>query len=121
MESTSTEKPYTNRLNYRLRQMLGKSLAVLTFDILPAPNFTIPLLIQAYKNVSTPINCIDDSYKILSTTDEGYFVEEEIALPIDKLVEGLKTTHKIIERHSHQGFRMVAIILVRFAAKDASG
>ena len=116
-----TIEAYQNRGLYKIKRLLVKSLAVWSFDILPPPNSLVPYAVKLWLAVSPLKSCIDDSYKILSPADEGHYIEEEIAVPIENFEKALTATRQIIDRWSEQNRRMVAIILIRFCDPDPYG
>lgn len=116
----NTEEPYRNQWQYEARRMLIKSLAVASFDLLPSPSWFVPQLFKILASVS-PIDCIDDGEKLLSPTDEGHYIEQEIAVPLEKLESALHSARSVIASYSAQNIRTILLQLIRFARPDAYG
>lgn len=116
-----TEDPPVNRFSYRIRHHLVKAMASLTFDIMPPPYWLLPSYLKFYMLASQMKSCVDYSYLLLSPADEGHYMEEEIAIPIEYLDPALSITRRLIKKFGEQKIRPVVIILVRFANADVYG
>lgn len=116
-----TKEKVKGRLRYRMHWLLNKILAVSCFDLFPIPWWLLPSMIKIYTAASAMKSCVDYSYKLLSPADEGHYIEEEIAVPLEDLEEALTTTRQIINKYSEQKTRMVVVILIRFAQPDLYG
>lgn len=110
-----TERSPSQGLYYKFRWLLLKLMAVSSFDLFPPPSWLIPSMIKLYMAASPLKSCIDYSYKLLSPADDGHYVEQEIAVPFQYFKEALAVVRQIIEKHSKQKNRVVAIIMLRFA------
>ena len=116
-----TDEKIKRRLIYNLHWILNKTLAVLSFDFFSPPWWLMPFMIKTYMHTSSLRSCVDFSYRLLSPADEGHYVEEEIAVPFEHFKEALSVTREIINKHSAQKKRIVAVILIRFATSDRYG
>ena len=116
----TTADAYKNRWQYRARRMLIKTLAVASFDFLPSPSWSVPQLFKILSAVS-PIECVDDGYKLLSPADEGHYIEQEIAVPLEHFESALKASRAIIDLHTSRNMCRVLLQLIRFAQADDYG
>lgn len=111
-----TEDVCRKEWEYRARRLTIKALAVGAMDLFPIPSCFMPQVFKILAAIS-PIDCIGRA-EILSPADEGHYVEQEIAVPLDKLKEALNESRAIIRRHS---VRPIILQLIRFAKKDPYG
>lgn len=116
-----TECPLRFRNWYQFRRNFNKVFAILVMDYLYIPSFLMPYLLKLYMLFAPFRACVDYSDCILSPADEGHYVEEEIAVPLENLKEGLSLTRQVIARQGERGIRPVAVILIRFAEGDRYG
>lgn len=111
-----TEEASRKEWGYRLRRLTTKALAVGAMDLFYTPSWFAPQLFKILAAIA-PIDCIGAA-EILSPADEGHYVEQEIAVPLERLEEALQVTRSIIRRHS---VRPIILQLIRFAKKDSYG
>ncbi len=116
-----TEAKIRNRWGYIFHIVLLKFLAVLSMDYLPSPRWVFPNLFRIYRAVSSNFSCVDESYRILSPEDEGHYVEEEIAVPVEQLENAIRDAKKVILEYSKNHPLMVTFIAVRFVGPDPYG
>lgn len=116
-----TKENIHHRWLFKLNWLLIKLLAVISFDFLKPPYWLMPLNIKIYMKISPFKSCVDYSYQLLSPADEGHYIEEEIAIPLNHLEKALTVTRNLVDRYSQKKIRPVAVILVRFANPDEFG
>ncbi|MCE5319350.1 MAG: FAD-binding protein [Parachlamydia sp.] len=114
-----TEEACRKEWGYRARRLIVKALAVSAMDLFYIPAWFAPQLFRILATVS-PIDCIGPG-EILSPADEGHYVEQEIAVPLDKLEEALAVTRGIVDHYSSRSVRPLILQLIRFAKKDLYG
>lgn len=111
-----TNEACRNEWEYRARRLAVKALAIGAMDLFYTPAWFAPQLFKILAAI-LPIDCIGRA-EILSPADEGHYVEQEIAVPLDRLQEALQTARAIIARHKA---RPLILQLIRFAKKDPCG
>ncbi|MBS0629145.1 MAG: FAD-binding protein [Verrucomicrobia bacterium] len=116
-----TDEPIRNRRGYILHRSLLKFLAILSFEYLPSPRWYFPTSFKTYRAISNNFSCVDESYRILSPSDEGLYVEEEIAVPVEHLESAIEEAKNVILEFSKDHPLMVAAIYVRFVGPDTRG
>lgn len=116
-----TEDNIRHRWRYRWKRLISKILATASFDYLPSPAWVFPILPKIYINFNSNFSCIDYSHQLLSPADEGTYVEEEIAIPIEYLKPALKEARELISQWGQNSPLMVGIIVVRFTGEDLKG
>lgn len=116
-----TQEKVKNRLGYKFHRLLIKLLAVMNMDIFYTPYALWPYLLKFFIAMSSSKSFIDYSYKLLSPADEGHYVEEEIAIPIQHFENALADTRRIIDQFGAKKIRRVVVILIRYADADSIG
>ncbi len=106
---------------HRLQRLIIKTLAVSTYQYLPTPNLIFPLIPKIFINVSANFSCVDHSHKLLSPADEGIYVEEEIAIPIEHVDHAVQDARDLIHQFGRKYPLMVGVIVVRFTEADSKG
>lgn len=110
-----------NRWGYRLQRLIVKILAVTSYEYLPPPKWFFPFLSKTFMAVSSNFSCVDYSNRILSPADEGIYVEEEIAVPVEHLKKAIEEVHQLIKQFGLTHPLMVGVVAVRFVAADPKG
>lgn len=120
-EYNVTQEALKNRWGFYFKWLVVRSLAFFSFDVISTPSWMMPLSIKIYIEASQLKSCVDYSYKLLSPADEGHYIEEEIAVPLESFKEALAETRQILDRRRKQKQCLVGIILIRFCSPDEYG
>lgn len=109
------------RWEYGAKWMIIKSLATASMDFMPNPSWWVPQIFKIFRILSPIQDCVDEGYKILSPADEGHYIEQEIALPFEKLESALFAARTVINTFKNQGNCCIILQLIRFAEPDPYG
>lgn len=112
-----TDDPVRNRWGFILHRGLLRFGNEISFKFLPVH----PIFFKIYSDFSHNFSCVDESYRILSPTDEGIYVEEEIAVPVEHVDNAIRDALDVIRQYSKNHPRIVWTLYVRFVGPDDFG
>jgi L-gulonolactone oxidase len=112
-----TDEQVRNRWGYIIHSGLNHFGNEIGFKFYPVH----PIFFKIYCDLSHNFSCVDESNRILSPADEGIYVEEEIAVPVEHLGNAIRDALDVIRQYSKNHPRIVWTIYVRFVGPDTYG
>lgn len=117
-----TDEEPQNLWLLKFKWICRKAIACASMNLgIYPPCFMIPPTAGLFLKLSTIESAVDYNYKILSPDDAGYWAEEEINVPFEKLESALADVRAIIQKYADKRASMISMIALRFVSPDTYG